>query len=412
MKLQLFSYLNIDIAKKEKRLLQLVIVCTICFMWAQYSLYWIRHLDVYMMVATILLLWSNRETMFDGASKIGNSLIGAALFIYVVIPLLHFEKPSVGVTCEIILLSCLLRLKEEYKAWIYDRFITVTAILLGLCAVEYILACFLHIEHINHTPIYRFEGDAHYFYQGILNIFPYYYTYSIARFQAFTEEPGLVGTLCAFMIACMNSQKQRWQFVVILISGILSLSLAFYMLFGLWILYNAINSKSTKNIILVLFVLVPVYFYFRAPIEEAVFDRVAGQSSISAVDNRANETFSKAFDEFLTSSDVLFGHGLRYFHSTFGHVEGESSGNAGAKPFIYSYGMFSMALLFIVFSFTFLKINGYNRRSYFILLLFWLSFYQRDVWSTPYNMIVLMMFSSYDKVMQRKTHVLNKPFMT
>lgn len=412
MKLQLFSNLNIDIAKKEKRLLQLVIACTICFMWAQYSLYWVTHLDVYMMVATVGLLWLNRNIMYEKASSVGNGLIVAAIIIYVIIPLFHLEKPSVGVTCEIILLSCLLRLKSEYKAWLFDRFITVLAVLFGLCVVEYIFACFLHVGFINNTPIYRFEGNEHYFYQGVLNLFPYYYTYGVARFQAFTEEPGLVGTLCAFIIACMNPQKQKWQFFVFIISGILSLSLAFYLLFGLWLVSNSLSLKNSKNMLLVLFALIPAFMYFGDSIDEVVVERVTERGSISAVDNRANETFKNAFNDFMTSGDVYFGRGLRYFHSTFDHVAGEHGGNAGAKPFIYSYGMFSMVLLFIVFSFTFLKINGYNRRSYFILLLFWLSFYQRDVWSTPYNMLVLMMYSYYDKLQPIKTHVASAPIIT
>lgn len=72
------------------------------------------------------------------------ALFIASFFIYFAITLvIHNEKPSIGVLCAIILGYYLLSLKYKYKVWVFDRFVSVVALLFGLSALEYILASFL-----------------------------------------------------------------------------------------------------------------------------------------------------------------------------------------------------------------------------------------------------------------------------
>ena len=89
---------------------------------------------------------------------------------------------------------------------------------------------------------------------------------------------------------------------------------------------------------------------------------------------------------------MFLGRGLRTFHSTFSSDD-SGQGNAGVKPFIYSYGMISMIFIFIAISVTFIRINGKSKDTYFFLLLFWLSFYQRSNWTAPYYIIVMFLYS-------------------
>lgn len=398
----LFKDLGIKFTKRHKIILRLVLATTICYMLAPYSAYYISNMEVYMMLVSILLISIYKRNMLSlTENKKVRPLFIASFFIYFVITIvIHGEKPSIGVLCAILMGYYILSLKSKYKIWLFDRFKSLLAILFGLSALEYVLAVFLGISYINHTPIYRFETDAHYFYQGIITIFPYYYQYGLARFQAFTEEPGLVGTLCAFMLACLNINKDKWQMVVFIICGILSMSLAFYLIFVIWVVYNSLNMKNAKYNLLLLMLIVAVCFLARNEITELVTGRIAEKGSISGLDNRSTETFKKAFDDFLTSSDVVFGCGLRTFHTMFDNT-GDSGGNAGAKTYIYSYGLFSMILLFVTYTKCFLKSNGRNTKSFFILLIFWLSFYQREYWFTPYNLIPLFMYGVYDSYIRQ-----------
>ena len=393
----LFKDLGIKLTKRHKNILRLVLATTICYMLAPYSAYYISNIEVYMMVVTAIIMATWGRNMMDTKEiRKTRALFIASFFIYFAITLvIHSEKPSIGVLCAIILGYYLLSLKYKYKVWVFDRFVSVVALLFGLSALEYILASFFGISHIDPTPLYRTVYSENYFFQGIITIFPAYYQSGFARFQAFTEEPGLVGTLCAFMLACIDIKQKKWQAAVLIICGILSMSLAFYLMFVLWIIYNTQNLKNTKiNLLLLLFISIVCYFAQDA-ITELIANRISEKGSISALDNRASLAFKKAFDEFLVSADVVFGRGLRTFHSSFNYTSG-SGANAGAKPFIYSYGVFSMILLFITYTKGFLKANGKNAKALFILIVFWLSFYQREYWYAPYNMIPLFMYGAYD----------------
>lgn len=398
----LFKDLGILLTKSQKNILLFILATTISFMWANYSTYYISNIEVYMMMFSVLLLLTKGKGMMDyNETKKVRPLFLASFVIYFFITLIiHGEKFSVSVLCCLLLGYCVLSLKPKFKIWIYDRFISVLALLFGLSALEYLLAVFWGISYINHTPIYRFESNEHYFYQGIITVFPYLYKTSLVRFQAFTEEPGLVGTLCAFLLACIDIKRHKWQLAVFVVCGILSMSLAFYLIFVLWIGYMMFNVKNIKyNIILFVFIAI-ICFLAQDEITELVMGRLAEKGNISDLDNRGTYSFKTAFDEFIVSSDAVFGRGLRTYHSTFSGVSKESGGNAGAKPFIYSYGLFSMLLLFFSYSKCFLKVNGSNIKAFFILFIFWLSFYQREYWYTPYNMIPLFMYGLYDQYMK------------
>lgn len=402
-KIDLFPDLGVPLTRKNSIVLGAVLVCTICFMWANYSLYYIRHLDLYSIIATIFILLTLGRSMHDiNESNRIRPLFIVALIIYTLVPIvLHSEPPSIGVFFQLVIAYLVLSLKSEYKVWLYDRFVTVVALLFLFSSIEFMFAVFVGISHINTTPIYRFDSDAHYFYQGIITIFPSYYQTGLGRFQAFTEEPGLVGTLCAFLIACNDLKHHKWQSTVFVVSGILSMSLAFYLMFLVWLAYKAIRIKSIKNVLYLALILGVIYATYFDTINNIIGARINGTTSFEELDNRGTDAFNNKFDEFIHSPDIFFGRGLRTFHSTFDMDGDKYGGNAGAKPFIYSYGIVSFFLLFFYITSAFLKTNGRGIKILVLLLLFWLSFYQRETWFTPYNVIPLFMFGLYDSYAQR-----------
>ena len=130
----LFPDLGVCLTRKNKVVLYAVLGCTICFMWANYSLYYIRHLDLYSILMTILILLSVGRSMHDiNESKRIRPLFIAALFIYTIVPIFfHGEQPSVGVFFQLVIGYLVLSLKPEYKLWLYDRFMTIIAFLFNL----------------------------------------------------------------------------------------------------------------------------------------------------------------------------------------------------------------------------------------------------------------------------------------
>ena len=394
--------LGILLTKTQKNILRFLLATTFCYMWANYSIYYIKNMEVYMMLASIFILLTIGRSMMDLKEAIKlRPLYFVAFIIYFVITFfIHGEQPSVGVISALLMGCLMLSLKRIFKIWLYERFITILAYLLGISIIEFLLATLFGISYINGTPIYRFEQDAHFFFPGIINIFPGSYQTGYARFQAFTEEPGLVGTLCAFLLACIDIEKNKWQTFVFIISGILSMSLAFYLMFVLWIIYIMVSIKNIKIKILLIFFLGGISFFIQDVATELIGGRLNNKTSIVDLDNRGTYTFKKEFNEYIVTTDAILGRGLRTFHSTFTATNFESGGNAGAKPFIYSYGLFSMILLFIFYNRCFLKVNGATPKAFFILFIFWISFYQREYWYTPYNIVPLFMYGIYNQYIQ------------
>ena len=291
--LVLFRNLGFQLSKGQRNVLSFVLVATFIYMLAPYSAYYISKIEVYLMLICIFIISTFGRNMTTITEKLKvRPLFIASFVIYFVITLIvHGEKPSVGVLCAILMGYYVLSLKIKYKIWLFDRFVSLLALTFGLSALEYLFGVFLGISHINTTPIYRFETDAHYFYQGIITIFPYYYQTGLARFQAFTEEPGLVGTLCAFMLACLDLKQNKWQILIFVVCGILSMSLAFYLMFALWLVYSAVNLKNIRGKILLIAFIFLIFCLAQNEVTELVAGRITGKS-IAEIDNRGTAMHS------------------------------------------------------------------------------------------------------------------------
>lgn len=398
MKNYIFQNFETEFERREKILLYILLFTVFVCLLAKYSLYYpFPLLDLFLLIINLLLFFVFGKDMFDIDSyREAKYLIWSAIFVYVVVvAVYHWEQPLVGTTFQILFLGLILSLHREFKLWLFDRFVSILAILFAISIVEYVFAVFGGISFVQNKAIYRFEHSDNYFYQGLINLFPYNFSFDIPRFQAFTEEPGLVGTLCSFLIPCLDSKCHRWQRVIFILAGVLSLSLAFYILFFLWIFYVSIISKSFKTLVSLSLGLAVLYFTFSDSIQSRIVDRIADRE-IEDIGNRTSDVFDKEFDNFIHTDAIFLGNGIRTFQKK---TSVEDGGNSGVKVFIYSYGIISLILLFIPFSYLFIQWNGKNHLSLFVLLIFWISYYQRCNWTAPYYVIVLFLYGGFNGYM-------------
>lgn len=201
----------------------------------------------------------------------------------------------------------------------------------------------------------------------------------LPRFQSLTEEPGLIGTLCAFLLFVTGKDlKYRKQFYVFLASMVLSFSLGGYVIAFFYLFF--LRMKSIKKMCFVAAIFIFMAFLFGAFFQQLIYERLQSDD----VDNRTNEYFDRKFYHAFETGELWMGKGdLGYAAS----VEGK---NAGGKVWWYHYGLVCFFVVFCCYNYIFVSLCNNRRLSYdqFIFLLaFWISFYQRSGITEPHFLL-------------------------
>jgi hypothetical protein len=151
------------------------------------------------------------------------------------------------------------------------------------------------------------------------------------------------------------------------LSGILSFSVAFYFFFIIH-LFSSGNVKLSvvvASVIVFLF----VYYYFKDFFDFYITNRLFGRS-LAEIDNRSTYDFEIVFQKALNEGRLWFGI-----------YKGDDIDGAGAKLFIWRYGIISLILLFVYyFNYYKKQLKRYRSKLFpavVFFFVFWISFYQR-----------------------------------
>lgn len=364
--------------------LWLIVFSSIVLLISQNSKYYfLQNGEIYLYFISFGVFAISGTHMIDAENKkISYVLFFLMVFFVSLFGIIHQERPFVTIIYEFIFSCIYLSLKYEYRFWIYNKFIKILSILFLLGIIEYILL-YAGVNFFWGT----YERENMEFYQSIFTSVPVYYSEVPARFMAFCEEPGLVGTLSFFILISLDKTKYRKEFYIFLISGILSLSMAFYLL-GL--LYFVLHFRkyffSFKKLLAIAIVVVLAFTFLGDFLDYRIFGRVNSKDAIETLDNRNDDNVNKKFDNYIKTSDALLGIGHRTYYNWKKQTDSIS---VGLKEQLFMYGFVGVFMIFIIFSLIYLKYNGKNKERLKVLLLYWVSFYQRSYWFFPPLVIVL-----------------------
>ena len=131
-----------------------------------------------------------------------------------------------------LVISSLFLLKDECIYYVYNYFVSILSLVLLFGIVAHILR-FLDIFSFPQIDIvFR---DERYYEVYFLHV---YQSNTSMRFASIFDEPGYLGTLCGFLLALGRFDFKKYQNLIFLFAGMLSLSFAFYViLFVLLALY-------------------------------------------------------------------------------------------------------------------------------------------------------------------------------
>lgn len=291
-------------------------------------------------------------------------------------------------------------IRDELKLKCFDGFVKVLAIMLIPAAVEYVIYELTGVGIITASNIQRGTYDL-YVDQLLFNFV--YTNYPIQRFQMLTEEPGLLGTCCAFLIFALRGKPQyRFQYVVFIIAGLLTFSFAFYIM-----LVVHLATSGIKGGYVLLFVVVGslFYLYFKDAIDVMISYRIESRDGADEMFGRSSYELDKAIDNAWKNGDLWFGHAVQV-----------GEGQAGYKVWIWMYGLIGLFLLFVYYLKYYLNKIKSLKASFFpcvlFFLVFWASFYQRQyIMYLDYLVVVLSipaLNSSLDYVIADSPNKLSK----
>jgi len=288
-----------------------------------------------------------------------------------------------------------LRISYELQVRIIKCFVWVMAILLICSVVEYtiyettgwgiVLGQATRVTEVRETHFVNLVFN-------LINIDP---DYGETRFQSIADEPGRIGTLCGMLLfLTWRVRSLRIPFIVFIISGIISFSLAFFVLLGIFLITHVrVNLKKlTIGIAVIGATIYVTYDRFQEMIVERIMaDGADGEmEDIETIDNRTSVVFDKYFNLAFENGQLWLGVGAYNLPE---QINLEShGGNAGGKKWIFQYGIVAMAVLFITFNKVFLRRlrRKPDIKDYGFLIAYWLSFYQRSDVMPPYFIIAFM----------------------
>ena len=217
--------------------------------------------------------------------------------------------------------------------------------------------------------------------------------YGVVRLQSIANEPGRIGTLCGMLLfLAWRVRSLRIPFIVFVISGIISFSLAFFVLLGIFLITHV--RVSLKRMIIGIAIIGATIYVVFDRFEEKVVLRIMADDGemedIDAIDNRTTAAFDKYFNQALENGQLWLGVGVNNLPE---QINAESrGGNAGGKKWIFQCGFVALAFLFITFNKVFLcrRRRKPDIKDYGFLIAYWLSFYQRSDVMPPFFIITFM----------------------
>lgn len=324
----------------------------------------------------LFICYNTTPNMFDKSIVNKNIVSSFVVFLSIYSLLNCLVLNFYGVLANIMLVIFMflfLQLIDSIKIRIFECFINVIAIFLTLSVIEFLVFVFTGYKYVLFSDLYYGENPYD---QTWFNFFPtlsglrnFSGLDTFFRFRSLADEPGGVGTTCAFLLfATSGIKKYRFHYLVFWIAGILSFSLAFFIIAFIHLVSFYFRGKNILGFVALIVLLSIVYATFKQAFSYFVFERVSGDY----VDNRSTMALDNAINSAISNGSILLPH----------YDERIRSAGSGVKLAVYNSGFIAILFLVIGYIKCFLKTMkrcGLTHKTacIFFFIAFWISYYQR-----------------------------------
>lgn len=285
-----------------------------------------------------------------------------------------YDMESWGITSPIICFLFALQ-SVEVKSRVFfcfKKFVIITSAIGILFYIAYILKLSFPYEI---CPYY--DEIPSRFYINFSNISFLYKDNVTLRLCGIFNEPGWLGTTLGLMLCYERINLKKIENIIMLIAGVLSFSVAFFLIVFIGFLLRHRNFKVWAvvfiSIILLTFIL-PNIETNNSQIN-FILKRLTITSGGLAGNNRSSNTLDKELRDMLSSEKIFFGYGDGYAEDI--NKKHESKFVLSIKTEIVNFGLIGFSLLYIVPIYLFFKLSNKNEKALIFIACFWISLYQR-----------------------------------
>lgn len=389
--------MSILIGKSEQKLLSFVLFIyplsimlnMSYFVFDTYDVFWlriaVRCLKYVSLLLVVLYFFSCR-----GLIVISKNRMISFVLIIIAIMSCHFlptKKYYVGIYDFMLVLDAFILLfvfSDEEVAKIFRNLVYIFLIISTPSIIYYVLSRMVDITlpfQILEPSLEgkRYNGD-YYELRPLGLIYCNKYS-SLARACGMFDEPGVLGTFAGLLLGVNYQKKPSLNFVnlLLLVNGLLSFSLAFYILFAMLFLVEAGKKSILWFVIIIGVIFISFYAFINMNFENAELNKLqrrfntTNNAETIIVNNRYSSDYGEAFEDFIDAGGYasLFGNG-----HTSKNDNPKMYGSSIYKDIIYDYGIigsFLYLLPFIMLIFCF----GINKNNIAFILMFFASIYQR-----------------------------------
>ncbi|MAD12973.1 MAG: hypothetical protein CMC04_09700 [Flavobacteriaceae bacterium] len=288
-------------------------------------------------------------------------------------------------------------LPKIYQKDIFEKFLSIISVIFALGFITYFLRFFVDLPSFSLSPLNDLKKDFYDVY--LFDVTLPQDKSLLPKFFSLFDENGVVGTLCALLISYKKLSISSFTDKVILLAGIISFSLTFYIVLIINLVYN-----FNKRYVLIF----PLLFFIYSIIPNTntlniyILDRLKITEKGISGDNRTSKYFDENFDYFISKggNDILFGRGL------FAEVKDDkyNIGLSSYKVLVYRHGILGCLLFLSFFTFLTWKLAP-TSRGFFFLLIFILLLYQRINLFLYYNIVTFvggLLMINYNQLVQDK----------
>jgi len=220
------------ILSRAKNYEALILIFLLFFLTGPYFFWkWYGSLFVNILVTTIALIfiWRNTDKL-KGKQKSIFSFYVVVWLLYLVNEFVKGARLGVVAYLPYLLLGLVPFVRKDFGRSVYNRFVALYAILIGLSMISWVLAVTGIIPPIGEIGADNesMEAQRKAYLVYPLSLIKIGVIEDVTRFCGIFDEAGVVGTLSGLMLCGLRYNMKDWRAVVILISGLFSTSMFFY----------------------------------------------------------------------------------------------------------------------------------------------------------------------------------------
>lgn len=267
--------------------------------------------------------------------------------------------------------------KTSFSQRVFNIFVNIYTILISVSSIVWIFVLLGVVPSIGTIePTLKDHGYIIYPFVVKTNTLEFF------RFNGLFDEPGVVGTFNAIFLYILGFKKSDWRIYPLLLSGLLSLSLFFFLCVALYFIvanFEKINFKSFA-----LFAILLGVFYVTTKdnelISSTIWERLEWDSDSGSIsgDNRLNEDADAIYERKKGTLDYWFGDSELQQH------EEAFKGSSSYKVVVLRSGMVFFLLYLLFFILLARKYSGRRIPLLFLVLLIIVEYQRPWLFGTGY----------------------------